>query len=275
MGLNQDNNIPKIFTFTILLELKYKKIREREKKKEIKLIHLSKQPIYISISLVITILNTLLYRKELLIISMGILGYNIYLWFKELEIEYTILGFNTKKEKNIIMYSYILFLFSEFLIFLSLFFVYFYFSFSPSLELNRSWIPLGIEEIDSLSIPLLNTLLLINSGLTITAAQLINNKRKKLILIEDTVSLTIYFLFFQIFEYYYSTFDVTSSVFGNIFFFLTGFHGLHVIINIIFILIQYYRVIKLYNYNGLLLASIYAHYVDIIWILLYIFIYIF
>jgi len=97
---------------------------------------------------------------------------------------------------------------------------------------------MGIEPVNPFELPLLNTVILLSSGATITYAHhsLIQGKRKGAL---DgsifTVLLAIIFTIFQGIEYNVSSFTLSDGAFGTCFFFGTGFHGLHVIIGTIFL----------------------------------------
>jgi cytochrome c oxidase subunit 3 len=97
---------------------------------------------------------------------------------------------------------------------------------------------MGIEPINPFELPLLNTVILLSSGATITYAHhsLIQGKRKgSLEGTIFTVLLAIIFTAFQGIEYSVSSFTISDGAFGTCFFFGTGFHGLHVIIGTIFL----------------------------------------
>jgi cytochrome c oxidase subunit 3 len=97
---------------------------------------------------------------------------------------------------------------------------------------------MGIEPVNPFELPLLNTVILLSSGATITYAHhsLIQGKRKGAL---DgsifTIILAIIFTIFQGIEYSVSSFTISDGAFGTCFFFGTGFHGLHVIIGTIFL----------------------------------------
>jgi cytochrome c oxidase subunit 3 len=97
---------------------------------------------------------------------------------------------------------------------------------------------MGIEPINPFELPLLNTVILLSSGATITYAHhsLIKGERKGALYGSIfTVVLALIFTLFQGIEYNVSSFTISDSVFGTCFFFGTGFHGLHVIIGTIFL----------------------------------------
>lgn len=118
---------------------------------------------------------------------------------------------------------------SEALFFLSVFWAYFHSSLTPSCELGCTWPPAGIDPVNPFELPLLNTIILLSSGSTITWAHhsLIGGNRKGAILgTFATVILALIFTGFQVVEYYQSSFTLSDGVFGSTFFFATGFHGL-------------------------------------------------
>jgi cytochrome c oxidase subunit 3 len=97
---------------------------------------------------------------------------------------------------------------------------------------------MGIEPVNPFELPLLNTVILLSSGATITYAHhsLIKGERKGAIYGSIyTVLLALIFTVFQGIEYNVSSFTISDGVFGSCFFFATGFHGFHVIIGTIFL----------------------------------------
>lgn len=185
-----------------------------------------------------------------------------------------------------------LFIASEVMFFFSFFWAFFYASINPTLSLGCTWPPEGIQLLDPYSIPLLNTLILLTSGVWITynhTVLLINSHNiyqyiepvyKKDIIksLICTIFLGIIFSFFQYFEYINSSFDISDSIYGSTFYMTTGFHGLHVLIGTIFLFIClirfYYDHLNPERHVSFELAIWYWHFVDIVWIFLYIFVYI-
>jgi cytochrome c oxidase subunit 3 len=99
---------------------------------------------------------------------------------------------------------------------------------------------MGIEPVNPFELPLLNTVLLLSSGATITYAHhsLIKGDRKGALYGSMfTVLLALVFTFFQAVEYSVSSFTISDGAFGSCFYFGTGFHGFHVIIGTIFLAI--------------------------------------
>lgn len=126
----------------------------------------------------------------------------------------------------------------------------------------------------------MNTALLFFSGLTITSAQYLinnNNKKEAIIYVIITLILALIFIILQYIEYKLSPFTINDSIYGSSFFLLTGFHGLHVIIGFLFILFALLRLINL-HYSSIhslhfSFSALYYHFVDIIWIFLFLSLY--
>lgn len=122
-----------------------------------------------------------------------------------------------------------LFIVSEAFFFLAIFWAFFHSAISPSVELGAQWPPLGIQAVNPFELPLLNTVLLLSSGVTVTYAHhsLIQSNRKGALYgTVATIILAVIFTFFQGVEYTVSSFTISDSVYGSCFYFGTGFHGL-------------------------------------------------
>lgn len=123
----------------------------------------------------------------------------------------------------------ILFIVSEGLFFVAIFWAFFHSALTPTVEIGAQWPPMGIEPVNPFELPLLNTVILLSSGATITYAHhsLIKGERKGALYGSIfTVLLALIFTFFQGVEYSVSSFTISDGVFGTCFFFGTGFHGL-------------------------------------------------
>nr|YP_010272334.1 cytochrome c oxidase subunit III [Scaphoideus maculatus]UKE80305.1 cytochrome c oxidase subunit III [Scaphoideus maculatus] len=201
-------------------------------------------------------------------------------WWRDVVRESTFQGLHTKKVVTGMKWGMILFITSEVLFFSSFFWAFFHSSLSPSVEIGMQWPPMGIKPFNPMSIPMLNTMILLSSGISITWAHnaLVNNnftQTSQSLMI--TIILGVYFTFLQAVEYYEAPFSMADSVYGSTFFMATGFHGLHVIIGTIFILISTLRVLKLHlsslHHVGFEASAWYWHFVDVVWLFLYISIY--
>lgn len=243
-------------------------------------------PITTTITIFSTLLGSILvfqnkkYGTELAIISTIGLIYSIYYWCKDIIIEGTYKGEHTESVQKGLNLGYILFIFSEVLVFFALFFAYFYNALIPSIELGSIWPPLGIISLDYKAVPLLNTIILLSSGFSITASHnyLLNRDyRKSIYYLIITIFLGIIFLYFQYFEYFHSFFTISDSVFGSSFFLLTGAHGLHIVLGTTFLFFTSLRFLFSHLSNSHHLqfsaAAIYWHFLDAVWLFLYFILY--
>lgn len=204
----------------------------------------------------------------------------IYQWWRDISREGTFQGLHTFNVTIGLRWGIILFITSEVFFFISFFWGFFHRRLSPSIELGIIWPPKGIITFNPIQIPLLNTLILLTSGLTVTWAhhRLIENNFKittqGLLL---TVILGIYFSILQAYEYIEASFTISDSVYGSSFFIATGFHGIHVIIGTTFLLICLIRHLKNHfssiHHFGFEAAAWYWHFVDVVWLFLYISLY--
>ena len=104
------------------------------------------------------------YGGYILTLGFILTTYGMILWFRDVVIEASYLGHHTKEVKNGLMLGVLLFIVSEIFAFLSVFWAFFHSSLSPAIEIGGSWPPLGITPLDPFAIPLLNTFLLLSSG---------------------------------------------------------------------------------------------------------------
>lgn len=188
-------------------------------------------------------------------------------------------GFHTSKVQKGLLLGFIFFLITEILLFFTLFWTYFHSSFNPSIEIVY-WPPLGIHSVNFLSLPLLNSVLLLSGGFLCTWAHhafLSGHKTLTLFGLLLGLFLTLLFLFVQFFEYSFSEFSISDSVYGSIFFLTTGLHGFHVFAAVLFLGIATYRIYtdSLTSEHALNLdfSLIYYHLVDLVWIFVFLIFY--
>lgn len=235
---------------------------------------LSYQNIYIYLN------NICIKGNSIIILSLINFIFSSFFWFKDIIIEGTYRGEHTEKVQKGLNLGFILFVLSEVCVFFGLFFAYFYNGLVPSIEVGGLWPPIGIITLDYKSIPLLNTLILLSSGFSITACHnfIINkNYSKSFYYLFITILLGLFFAYLQYTEYFNSSFTITDSVFGSSFFILTGCHGLHIIIGtslLIFTLIRLsFSHFSHSHHLQFSTAAIYWHFLDAIWLLLFFILY--
>jgi len=192
-------------------------------------------------------------------------------------------------------YGMILFIASEVMFFVAWFWAFFSAAlFPPPLEVVEGaaslvtdgsvvaqWPPKGIEVLDPFGYPLLNTFILLCSGTTITWAHhaLIHGDREGLKRgLWCTILLGLLFTSIQAYEYIHAPFDFKGNIYGATFFMATGFHGAHVIIGTIFLTVCLVRAYKddftPKQHFGFEAAAWYWHFVDVVWLFLFVSIYV-
>ena len=199
-----------------------------------------------------------------------------FLWWRDIHRESSSQGNHSYIVVNGLKTGIILFIASEVFFFISFFWSFFHRRISPTIELGQIWPPQSVKTFNPIRIPLLNTILLLSSGITITWSHheiLIKRYKKSKFSLSLTILLGIIFTLFQGFEYIEAPFCIADSRFGSTFFMATGFHGLHVIIGSLFLFISLKRFNKLINSNNHLVgfecAAWYWHFVDVVWLFLY------
>lgn len=222
------------------------------------------------------------HTKEIILFFIGLilLIIVIYQWWRDVTREGALQGKHTSIVELGLRSGILLFIVSEVFFFLRFFWAYFHFSLRPSIEVGSLWPYYGIEPFNAFKIPFLNTIILLSSGVSVTWAHhaiLKNNYNEIIVRIIITVLLGLYFTILQALEYLESMFCLSDGVYGSTFFIATGFHGLHVIVGTLFLLVCLIRIIKNeFNNNhhfGLEAAAWYWHFVDVVWLFLFISIY--
>nr|AWN56147.1 cytochrome c oxidase subunit 3 [Canthidium sp. DPP-2018] len=248
------------------------------------LVDVSPWPLFGALSAMITMIGIIkwfhLYNPNLFLLGLLITLLIMYQWWRDVTREGTFQGLHTYQVTMGLRWGMILFITSEVFFFISFFWGFFHSSLSPSIELGMTWPPKGIVPFNPLQIPLLNTLILLTSGLTVTWAHhslIENDYNQTLQSLSLTVLLGIYFTILQAYEYIEAPFTIADSVYGSSFFMATGFHGLHVIIGTTFLAVCLYRQLlnhfSCIHHFGFEAAAWYWHFVDVVWLFLYISIY--
>nr|YP_010265775.1 cytochrome c oxidase subunit III [Coquillettidia nigricans]UIS24529.1 cytochrome c oxidase subunit III [Coquillettidia nigricans] len=220
------------------------------------------------------------YNLTLFLIGNIIVLLTMYQWWRDISREGTFQGLHTLPVTLGLRWGMILFIISEIFFFISFFWAFFHSSLSPTIELGMMWPPMGILPFNPFHIPLLNTSILLASGVTVTWAHhslMEKNHSQTIQSLFFTVILGIYFSILQAYEYMEAPFTIADNIYGSTFFVATGFHGLHVLIGTTFLLICLLRLMNNHFSNkhhfGFEAAAWYWHFVDVVWLFLYISIY--
>ncbi len=210
----------------------------------------------------------------------------VFLWWRDVLRESRTAGLHTPVVRLGLRYGMTLFIASEVMFFVGFFWAYFHFALYPDHVLGAahpSWPPEGVRTFDPFQLPLLNTLILLLSGTTVTWAHhaLLQGDRKHLVMgLGFTILLGLCFTTFQAIEYSEAPFKLAGGgVYPSVFFLATGFHGFHVIIGTIFLVVCWFRArrgeFSPQRHFGFEAAAWYWHFVDVVWLFLFVTVYLY
>ncbi len=202
-------------------------------------------------------------------------------WWRDVIREAEHEGHHTKAVQIGLRYGMALFIASEVMFFSAFFWAYFDASLFPKAATGFQWPPVGIETFDAFDLPLMNTLILLLSGCTVTWAHhaLLHGNRKDMILgLACTVALGAFFTCIQAYEYGHAAFGFREGIYPSTFFMATGFHGFHVLVGTIFLAVCLFRALnghfKQDQHFGFEAAAWYWHFVDVVWLFLFVCVYV-
>ncbi len=205
---------------------------------------------------------------------------NAGLWWRDIIREGTFEGAHTIPVQHGLRFGMVLFIVSEVMLFFAFFWAYFHSSLAPVPEIGGVWPPKGIEVMNPWGIPLLNTALLLTSGASLTwshSALLGGYRLEAITGLLLTIVLATIFTLFQVYEYLNAPFGISDGIYGSTFYMLTGLHGFHVIVGTIFLSIALWRIVlhhyTVNNHIGYEAAAWYWHFVDVVWIFLFLAVY--
>ena len=211
-----------------------------------------------------------------------LVAWTMFGWWRQVVRESMTPGLHSPVVRLGLRYAMVLFIASEVMFFVAFFWSYFHFSFFPELHtIGKVWPPKDVITFDPWDLPFLNTLILLTSGATVTWAHhsLIEGNRQGLIWgLVLTVALGMLFTACQAYEYGHAAFGFKDNAYTSVFYMATGFHGFHVLVGTIFLLVCLVRAIRNQftpqRHFGFEAAAWYWHFVDVVWLFLFAVIYV-
>jgi cytochrome c oxidase subunit 3 len=218
----------------------------------------------------------------ILILGAALVTSTMYFWWRDVVRESRTPGAHSPIVQLGLRYGMALFISSEVMFFVGFFWAYFNFLIFPDTQGNGQtvWPPSTVHTYDPFHLPLLNTMILLLSGCTVTFAHealLRGDKKTMLTTLGITILLGLAFTTCQAIEYSHAPFAFTGGIYPSVFFMATGFHGFHVIVGTIFLTVCWFRArtdhFTPQRHFGFEAAAWYWHFVDVVWLFLFVCIY--
>jgi len=252
------------------------------------LVNPSPWPFVGSVSAFVAAIGAILWFHEIMgpwLLIAGFVGilYTMYAWWSDV-IREGQAGDHTPVVMMHHRYGMMLFIASEVMFFVAWFWAYFdgFFNVDAFEQYSRlaatggHWPPTGVELFDPFHLPLFNTIILLTSGTTVTWAHhaLLHNDKRGLVWgLVITIALGALFTVVQAIEYSQAGFQFTGNLYGATFFMATGFHGFHVLVGTIFLIVCLVRAMQNQftprHHLGFEFAAWYWHFVDVVWLFLF------
>jgi cytochrome c oxidase subunit 3 len=211
----------------------------------------------------------------------AIVIYTMIGWWRDVTIESVEKGNHTPVVKLHLRYGMILFIASEVMFFVAWFWAYFNSALFPAAHNLADWPPPTVQTFDPWHLPLLNTLILLTSGTTVTWAHhaiQTGDRNGAVWGLGLTIILGMIFTCIQAYEYSIAPFPFAGGIYGATFFMATGFHGFHVVVGTIFLIVCFFRALAGHftpeRHFGFEAAAWYWHFVDVVWLFLFAAIYV-
>jgi cytochrome c oxidase subunit 3 len=217
---------------------------------------------------------------QLLVTGFTLILYIMYTWWRDIVREATFEDQHSVTVQKGLRLGMVLFIVSEIMFFFAFFWAFFHSSIAPTYNIGGVWPPMAISTINTFTIPLTNTFLLLTSGATVTWAHhalLARAKKHTLVALIFTIVLATLFTCLQGLEYVNAPFNISDGVYGSCFYMATGFHGFHVFVGTVALVVSFIRIILNHFTNkhhfGFESAIWYWHFVDVVWLFLFINVY--
>ena len=204
----------------------------------------------------------------------------MFFWWKDIIFESVKEKVHNEVTEIGLRFGMMLFIASEVMFFVAFFWAFFDASLFPSEAIGYIWPPQNIEVLDPFDIPFLMTMILLLSGCTVTWAHhaiLEGNQKDMMTALWMSWALGVFFLCFQVYEYTAVSYGFKDGIYASAFFMATGFHGFHVLVGTIFLFVCWRRAkaghFTKEKHFGFEAAAWYWHFVDVVWLFLFIAIY--
>lgn len=278
------NNIKKLVTMNNIKNKFYFKYLNTTH--QFHLVDPSPWPLLASIGSFCLTSGTVIYMQKihgginLIINSLLLIFLIMFVWWRDIIRESTYEECHSITVQKGLRLGIILFIVSEIMLFFAFFWAFFHSSLAPTFNIGGVWPPKSIFSINTFSVPLTNTIILLSSGVTVTCAHhaiILGSKRHFLISLFCTLFLSILFTYFQGLEYIFANFNISDGIYGSCFYLATGFHGFHVLVGTIALFISFVRIVfnqqTTTHHLGFESAIWYWHFVDVVWLFLFVNIY--
>jgi cytochrome c oxidase subunit 3 len=213
--------------------------------------------------------------KGLILGTLGVLAI-MWVWWRDVIHEAFVEKAHSKETKVGLRYGMALFISSEVMFFFAFFWAFFASSIFPKEAIGFVWPPKDIEIVHPFDLPFLMTMILLLSGCTVTWAHhaILEGKQAESVkALAITVGLGLVFTCFQAYEYHHATFAFKGGIYPSAFYMATGFHGFHVIVGSIFLMVCLFRAKAGHftpeSHFGFEAAAWYWHFVDVVWLFLF------
>jgi cytochrome c oxidase subunit 3 len=217
--------------------------------------------------------------KALILGSLGVLAI-MWVWWRDVIHEAFVEKAHSPETKKGLRYGMALFISSEVMFFFAFFWAFFDSALFPKEAIGFVWPPANVEPVPAFDLPFLMTMILLLSGCTVTWAHhaILEGKQEESVkALAITVGLGLVFTAFQAYEYWHATFGFKDGIYSSAFYMATGFHGFHVIVGSIFLIVCLFRARAGHfspdSHFGFEAAAWYWHFVDVVWLFLFISIY--
>lgn len=200
-------------------------------------------------------------------------------WWRDVVKESVVQKAHTEPVNDGLRFGMVLFIASEVMFFVAFFWAFFHNATGFSTT-TLQWPPANITPLDAWELPFYNTVILLTSGGTVTRAHLFieeGNNEAAARWIFLTAALGAIFLGLQAFEYVHAEFSLTEGIYPSTFYLATGFHGFHVFVGTVFLIVCGFRAakghFKPHKHVGFQSAAWYWHFVDVVWLFLFVWVY--